>query len=527
MKTMHKVKSLVGKISQHRASLLLSLCVLGGCATQEKYDQSHAKNVVRTNTALAALQQDQSKPQFIVEDRRLVVSTRSMPLGRDASLPENIRNVTLRTSERLSLNAIAGLLSREIQIPVMLSAELLEASVGASPVAFRGNSAPNNSDAQAGGATYAVNYSGTLSGFLDQLATQAQVQWKYENGRVIFYKIQTVTYTIKAFGGDYKISSSLSGGASGGGGGVTGTVDSENNFWAGFETGLKSLLSEKAKSSFDKNAGLLVLTDTFQVHEQVEKYITQVNASTLRQIALDIEIITVDLNHDASQGIDWTWVNSNLLASGLIDSFKIASPAAPTVTVGGNTPFTAAFNGASGRSAMFQLLQAFGKVSTAYSGILVTTNRTPVPIAVNSSVSYLAQTTPGTASVPGGAVGAPGLTPGQFTTGTNVTLMPLILDSNQVMLQSVIRISALKALSRFDSGQGASQQSIQLPNIDSFTVVQRVVVPTGQTMVMAGYDQTKSTTSTTGLAEGLTTNKSTTGNKQSIVVLVTPRLMDI
>jgi hypothetical protein len=53
------------------------------------------------------------------------------------------------------------------------------------------------------------------------------------------------------------------------------------------------------------------------------------------------------------------------------------------------------------------------------------------------------------------------------------------------------------------------------------------VVPTGQTMVMMGYDRVQTSATTTGLAEGLNTSKSTTGSKQSVVLLVTPRLMDL
>jgi type IVB pilus formation R64 PilN family outer membrane protein len=509
-------------IFKHTCSALLGLCVLSGCATQAKYAQSHLENIKRTNEAIAILQQDQPRPQYAVEDRRLVVSTRSIPLGRDAALPEGIRKITLRMGERMTLSAVAELLAREIKIPVVLSPELMDSQNGKNQGSSRGNSNQGNSEV----GTNQVDYSGSLSGLLTQLASQAQAQWKYENGRIVFFKIQTVTYVLKAFSSDYKISTTLSG-SSNGGGGLSGSIDSESNYWQGFETGLKSLVSDKSRSSVDKNAGILVLTDTFEVHEQVEKFIGLMNASVLRQIALDVEIITVDLNHESAQGIDWTWVNSTLLASGLVDKFKVATPASPSVTVGGNTPFTASFNGASGRSVMVQLLQAFGKVSTAYSGILVTTNRTAVPVSVSNSITYLAQTTPGLPNTAGGGVGAPGLTPGQITTGTNVTLMPIILDSNQVMLQSVIKLSALKALTRFDSGQGSSQQSIQLPNVDSFTVVQRVVVPSGQTMVMVGYDRTQSTSNTLGLVEGLETNKATTGNKQSVVVLVTPRLMDI
>ncbi len=527
-------------------AVLCVLALLAGCATRERYDQKHAENLKRTNEAIALLQQSQSKPNFAVEDQRMVMTTRSIPLGRDAALPEKIQNVTFRSAERWSLKDIAERLSRDLQIPVILSSDLRSESASASGLGSRGKAPGSVMSDTPEDKSIVLDYSGSLPGLLDQLSLSAQVQWKYEGGRIVLYRTQTVTYAIKSFSTDFKISTPLGGSSGGGGGGgggsggsggsgssgggISGTVDAASDFWPGFEAGLKILLSDKGKYSIDKNAGLLLLTDVFRVHEQVDQYMAQINAQVMRQIALDVEIITVDLNQDGTQGIDWTWINSSLQSAGQIDKLKFTSPSAPSVTVGGHIPFTVSFNPVTGRNAMFQLLQAFGKVSTAYSGILVTTNRTAVPVAVNNSLSYLAQTTPAAAA--GAVMGAvisttPGLTPGQITTGTNLTLLPLILDSNQVLLQSVIRISSLKALSRFDSGQGSSQQSIQLPNVDSFTVVQRVVVPTGQTMVMMGYDRVQTATTTTGLAEGVNTSKSTTGAKQSIVVLVTPRMMDI
>ncbi len=159
--------------------------------------------------------------------------------------------------------------------------------------------------------------------------------------------------------------------------------------------------------------------------------------------------------------------------------------------------------------------------------MVVTSNRTPAPISVSNSQSYVRQTTP--AVVASGAVGAAtsGLTPGQVTTGTNILLLPMILESNQVLMQCSVTIASLKELSRFDSGSGVSQQSIQLPNVDTFTMVQRMAIPSGQTMVVMGYDQARTGSTTNGPFGQLTTGKSGNGNKQSIVIMVTPRISDI
>ena len=88
-------------------------------------------------------------------------------------------------------------------------------------------------------------------------------------------------------------------------------------------------------------------------------------------------------------------------------------------------------------------------------------------------------------------------------------------------------MSTLKDMADFSSGTGVTAQKIQLPNIDSFSVVQRLVVPTGETMVLMGYEQTQNTFKTSGLFEGATTSKASGRDRKSVVILITPRVADV
>jgi type IVB pilus formation R64 PilN family outer membrane protein len=241
------------------------------------------------------------------------------------------------------------------------------------------------------------------------------------------------------------------------------------------------------------------------------------NHLMMRQIALDVEVVTVDLNEAHAAGIDWS------LIAGSIEFIS------PPATISAGTPFSVRLSGTNGKSSMLNALQTFGRVTSGYSGVVVTSNRTPAPISVSNSLTYVRQTTPGvvTGSSTGAVAASSGLTPGQVNTGTNIVLLPMILESNQVLVQCQVSISALKELTRFDSGSGASQQSIQLPNVDSFTVVQRMAIPVGQTMVIMGFDQARTGSSTNGPFGQLVTGSSGSGNRQSIVVMITPRITDL
>lgn len=522
---------------------------LAGCAVQqpEIYEKRFSEDLVRTQEAWSVLRQNQLQPDYVVDDNALVISTRSVPLARDAALPTHIKRVVFKFPGRHALPTLTERISREIGIPIILSPDALKPAssfvpgsgsggvMGGSQFSSGGNQQPGGqTQAFSGGSelgalvvnasdyqrTFELQYEGPLDGLLDKLAALASLNWKYEDQRLIFYRTQTRSFVIKTLPGSFKLSSG-SGGGSGGGSGLSGETENQTDFWTGLESNLKALLSSSGRMNLDKNAGYLVVTDSNEVLSLVEHYVAQMNQLMMRQITLEVEVVTVDLNEAHAAGIDWQAV-SNLN----IGSFTYLTPPAPATA---GTPFSIEFAGINGKSALVRALQTFGQVSSAYSGVVVTSNRTPAPISVNNTFSYVRQTTPAVVSSgQAGAVAASsGLTPGQITTGTNIILLPMILESNQVLMQCSVSISSLKELTRFDSGSGASQQSVQLPNVDTFTMVQRMAIPSGKTMVVMGYDQARTGSNTNGPYGQLVTGKSGNGNKQSIVIMITPRISDI
>lgn len=540
---------------------LSSWLTLAGCATQssENYDRKFSENIGRTHEAWTALRQPQPQQDYVVDETALVISTRSVPLARDAALPSHIKRVVFKFPGRHALTTLTERISREIGIPIILSPDALRpassfvpGSAGAAgaavavgggntvggpqsgSVAFSngselGSLVVNPSDYQR---TFELSYDGPLDGLLDRIAAVSSLNWKYEDQRIVFYRTQTRNFVIKTLPGSLRMAAAIggaegggSGGAVGGGGsaggGNGGEADNQAEFWTGLEANLKGILSSSGKMNLDKNAGILIVTDGNEVLTMVEQYVNQMNQLMMRQITLEVEVVTVDLNESHAAGIDWQAV-SNMS----IGSITYTSPPAPSTA---GTPFSIEFAGINGKNALVRALQTFGQVSSAYSGVVVTSNRTPAPISVTNTMSYVRQTTPAVvgAAQAGTVAASSGLTPGQVTTGTNILLVPMILESNQVLMQCSVSIASLKELTRFDSGTGVSQQSIQLPNVDTFTMIQRMAIPSGQTMVVMGYDQARTGTNTNGPYGQLVTGKSGNGNKQSIVIMITPRISDI
>ena len=124
-------------------------------------------------------------------------------------------------------------------------------------------------------------------------------------------------------------------------------------------------------------------------------------------------------------------------------------------------------------------------------------------------------------------VGQSGLTPGEFTTGFTLNLLPIVLDSNHVLLKAGITLSTLKELATFTSGEGSAKQSIQQPNISQFTTQQKMMVKSGDTIVLSGFEnETTESRQSDLVRKTVPGTKDSNRNKSTLVVLITPRLLN-
>jgi hypothetical protein len=174
--------------------------------------------------------------------------------------------------------------------------------------------------------------------------------------------------------------------------------------------------------------------------------------------------------------------------------------------------------------ALISALSEFGKVNTAYSAVLTTTHRQPVPLGVTSKEGYLKSVTAGTVSSTGANTGAT-LTADTITTGFSMLLTPTLLDSGRILLESVLSVSALRELKEFASGEGSLRNSVQLPAVDDFTTLQRLSVRAGETLVMTGFEREILLRDERDVVRGaLPVSQRAKASRQSTVIVITPRL---
>lgn len=525
----------------------LSWLLLAGCAQklQESIATEQMDIQIRAERAQAKIRQPQIRSPYLVEDELPKFTGRSVPYERVDALPQHLGSITMRVPGRHSLSAIAEMIERLIEIPVYLTPDALHDAALYTPGPFvpatltadkpseamQRNEEIKQRSIKAGAATvnfsdrelrntYELNYSGSVVGLLDSLATRAGLQWQHQGGRIVLTRLVTRAMTVKALSSGLKSSGSVNVGN-----GLNASSQAETDIWPMLEATLKNMVSTRGRMQVDPKSGMVTVTDAVQNVNTISRFIELQNDTMLRQVVLDVEVLQVDLTQEHASGIDWTIVSNGMGRTGAIT----ASGASMVKPFSGGDPgsiqsVVSRSDGGNVKT-LITALEQFGRVSTSYSTVVVTTNRQPVPLGVQNSEAYLASVTAGTVNATTGVSTGATLTASTVSTGFSMVLVPLIMDSNRVLIESTMQVSALREMKNFSSGSGAASNSIQLPSVDSYNTLQRVSVATGDTIVMSGFEREillrDQTDVVRNFVPGSQRGKTT---KQSTVILITPRL---
>lgn len=393
-----------------------------------------------------------------------------------------------------------------------------------------------------------VDYSGKVSGFLDMICARFGLAWKYQDKQIYIYRFVTREFSLDALPGTTKFKASVSkagGGGSAASGSTSGSsynstsnvdTDSELAVWKSMQEAVSQMLSKDGKVALNQSTGTLVVTDVKENVERVAKFVERENAILTRQVAVDVQVLTVTLDNSKEYGIDWNLVYSKL--SNLTPDWTLGFTSPSTLlgatagSVGLQIVSPVDSNGLtdriSGSQALFQALSSVGAVSVVTSTTAITLNRQPIPVAVTNQTGYLASTSPATATT-GGTGGVPGLVPGTVTTGFILNLLPAITDDNRVLLRFALDLSDLKRIGTISVGSGETLQSIQTPEILSTQFMQGVALKGGETLVLTGFERTSGQADRATLAEqapiGLGGSYKGNRSRTMTVVMLTPKVL--
>lgn len=363
-----------------------------------------------------------------------------------------------------------------------------------------------------------ISYQGDVAGLLDVVASKAAVWWRFDEGKVIFYRTETKTFYLPAISrkslGDSTITTATSNGGAGSSAttgstntsassGATITSDYGVDMWGDLEKTAKAVGSG-AQVVANASAGSLTVTGTPAQVRAVSAWIQSLIQQLSQQVAITVHVYRVKITQEDTYNWDPSVVFKK--AAGTV-GYSMSAPTA-LVPASGNTPFALAASvltptagqGAwgqyTGSQAAFQALSTLGQVSETLQQTMVTLNGEPAPIQIANQQGYLASSSTLTQSI-GGAVTT--YTPGTVTTGFTATFIPRVLNGKIILSMSMTNSTLLGITT-----VGNASNGIQTTNVDLSTFQQSVSLTPGDALLLSGVQQDNGNTNNEGVGSPTT-----------------------
>lgn len=382
-----------------------------------------------------------------------------------------------------------------------------------------------------------VYHNGTLRSWLDHLSLASGYAYKINDNHISWHRMMTATFDIMAISGsrNHLVGTSKSGGGSSGqqnSGGSSGGASAEfsNNqaslsIWQELTDLLTSIVSAEGTFFVSEANTSITVKDFPENVRTIETIIDEFNQRLSAQVILDVQIISVTLDGDRADGIDWNLVKTNT-DTVLTFSHGLGGLNDDINTTGGTPTTFSAIASEDGRSywagsEMFiKALEQQGNVSVVTSPRAVTLNNEVAEIRINLNTSYLASSS----STISDDIIETELTPDVVTDGFTMYLLPKIdVLNREIYLQFSTTVAELQKLSKIETGRNL----IQTPQVQDTKVNTRTRLKSGETLLITGYQQYfASSDNSDHFGIDLFGRRSSRSKKHEVIVLLTPIIVD-
>jgi len=387
----------------------------------------------------------------------------------------------------------------------------------------------------------AINYSGSLRGLFDTVAATTGAYWKYEahTNSVNIYRYVTESFRIETVIGTSSSAASI-GGSSGSGDGLSSgqaTADhaTSGSVWGDIEAGLSKLLSPEGVFAMSTNLGTVIVRDRPDRLEIVRDFIKEQNAALATQVSFEVNVYRVQVRDQDVKGLNWNlffqrFIDSspyqiNFLNALANNSTNEQAVSQTIIAVKPQADGQAQRWGAS--NVVVEALSSLGNTSVVTSVTAVTVNNSAAPVRVTRKRAYAAEVTQGVAGQGGTAIATGSqLSPGEVETGLVMYLLPHVQsDGKRVLVKAMASLSTLERLDTFSSGE----QTIQLPQVASREFQQTAWLNSGETLVLAGFEQTEGDSEASSpfdwRAWPVAGRRSVRHEREIVVITITPSVM--
>jgi type IVB pilus formation R64 PilN family outer membrane protein len=535
----------------HRLTAAAALCLLAsGCSTLDRVDATE-KRAAATEAQADAHKRALESGQVVRDLTSQWINP--IPLnglaGQRPELPPCA--VKINRPGSVTLAYVSAFITDQCRIPVVVTPDAQAAMAGSGgggrtekmpgplpapdasgmvPLAAMGQTSSQPVTVQQGdGGLRGVSWNGSLSGLLDNVTTRLGLSWRYEYGHIAIFWLDTRNFAINFMDSDASFesktvsgttsSAGTSGNSSGGNKGdnstsQTTTATIKSNIFKDVETTVKSMLTP-GSGRLNLSAGVLTVTDTPRVLDAIGRYIDDRNRELNRQVMISVKVFSVENRHQNQLGIDWNAVlNTGSVGLSLTSPF---TGAASDALSGG----VAILDGkGEGTQTFLKALDEQAKLSVLTTASALTTNLSAVPIQNALQQDYVPSIS--TSQTPNVGTST-SITTATITTGFNMTALPFLMpNSPKMQLEFSISMSDDPTFKDFTSGG----QNAQLAKTNLKTTTQRVIMQSGQTLVLSGYEQLSDSANRQGTGNysffGLGGGARGDDSRRMFIILVTP-----
>jgi type IVB pilus formation R64 PilN family outer membrane protein len=485
--------------------------------------------------------------------------------AKDIVPPKALRcRLKVATREPVTLLEFRQLLTKDCKVNVKVTNDALVAvgaisaptttGTGAAPLPGAAAS-PYGSRNEPVERTIDLNYQGELEGLLDLAMGRFGVSYKVDGrdkSEIKIFLVDTETFYLNAidtttdlqsvmFSGTTMTNGTNQGGSngagnsnggnsqSGGGSGSSGTnqemkVSIKNSIWTDVKNAVTSMVTKKENVSTSPATGAVTVTDNADVLARVRSYIEHENKNLTKQVIFNVKVVSVTMSNTDNVGLSWNAVFQTLAGK---YGFNLAGGSGP---VDGSTTatFSVLKNSGSnwaGSDAIIDALAQQGTVSVKRNPSITALNFRAAGLQVARQDGYVV----GSSAVATAQVGTTNtLQTGIITTGFNMSLLPYVMEDNNILLQFGVNLSNLDNLRVVKNGDSAYAE---LPIINQpINSAQGVKLSPGDTLMLTGFDQEDETSDKRGTGES--TNwvfgggSKGSSKRSSLILLISPVVME-
>lgn len=387
----------------------------------------------------------------------------------------------------------------------------------------------------------------TLSELLDQRTAEYGVGWDFKDGIIQISRLVTRTYQIATITDTNDVNSTIaktastgannSGSSGSGGTSQAGQLSSSSDVSAkmtanvdvvkNLKVAIQGALTPNGIGKFSiSDSGVVTVTDTREIQEQVEELISAENKSVSRQVRMRMQIVDLTATTNNDLGVNWAWLINDATSRWNVNLFSPAGlPGASTgfgqigVIRNGDNSTTSAF---------LQALATVGKVNVRKDETYPMMNNRPLSIANTENFIYPARSSSASSNGTGtnNTTVVPGVEPGQLTTGTFLNMRSSIQPNGSVIVQFSMDASMRGATNTFVS----NGVTLQYPQSTANQYQIYTTIVKGETAVLAGVQNIQQQATDKSFDGQLTPllggGVASSSTQRAVLILLTPQVVE-